>query len=132
VERLRAGAGSLGLVSGVGMHMTKHVFGVYGTEPGPLQPRERAGEAAVVPVVAEHDGAATVAAYSVVHGRDGAPGWALLVCETDEGTRTYARLEDGDECTRAEREELCGRRVQLRCVDADGPMGPVRRNLVAR
>ena len=29
--------GSFGLVSGVGMHMTKHVFAVYGTEPGPVE-----------------------------------------------------------------------------------------------
>ena len=31
---LREDPGSLGLVSGVGMHMTKHVFGVYSTAPG--------------------------------------------------------------------------------------------------
>ena len=35
---LRADPGSLGLVSGVGMHMTKHVFGCYSTEPAPLRP----------------------------------------------------------------------------------------------
>ena len=33
VDVLRGDPGSLGLVSGVGMHMTKHVFGVYSTEP---------------------------------------------------------------------------------------------------
>ena len=35
-------------VSGVGMHMTKHVYGVYSTEPGPVQPPDagaRAGQA---------------------------------------------------------------------------------------
>ena len=31
---LREDPGALGLVSGVGMHMTKHVYGVYSTEPG--------------------------------------------------------------------------------------------------
>ena len=31
---LRDDPGSLGLVSGVGMHMTKHVYGVYSTTPG--------------------------------------------------------------------------------------------------
>ncbi len=33
VERLRADDGGVGLVSGVGMHMTKHVFGVYSGAP---------------------------------------------------------------------------------------------------
>ena len=89
VERLRADPGSLGLVSGVGMHMTKHVFGVYSTEPGPgrhrptparVQAELDAAEPAR-PSVAEHEGDATVAAYSVVHGRDGGPEWALLVCD---------------------------------------------------
>ena len=35
-------------------------------------------------------GDATVSAYSVVHGRDGAPEWTLLVCDLPGGTRTYA------------------------------------------
>ncbi len=38
VERLRADDGAFGLVSGVGMHMTKHAFGVYSSRPGPLAP----------------------------------------------------------------------------------------------
>ncbi len=39
VDVLRQDPGSLGMVSGVGMHMNKHAFGVYSTEP------ERAGAA---------------------------------------------------------------------------------------
>ncbi|HEX2738195.1 MAG TPA: acetyl-CoA synthetase, partial [Acidimicrobiia bacterium] len=35
VDVLRSDPGSVGLVTGVGMHMTKHVFGVYSTAPGP-------------------------------------------------------------------------------------------------
>ena len=38
VERLRAEPEATGLVSGVGMHMTKHVFGVYWATPGPVAP----------------------------------------------------------------------------------------------
>jgi acetyl-CoA C-acetyltransferase len=132
VERLRADPGALGLVSGVGMHMTKHVFGVYGTEPGALRvpAPEPAGPAA--PVVAEHTGPATVLGYSVVHGRDGEPDWGLAVCETAEGIRTYARMPDRNQCAQAEQEEMCGRRVELRTEAAEGPMGRVRRNVLAR
>ena len=38
---VRADPGSFGLVSGVGMHMTKHVFGVYSSTPGPVAPPEQ-------------------------------------------------------------------------------------------
>ena len=38
VDRLRARPGALGLVSGIGMHMTKHVFACYSTTPGPVRP----------------------------------------------------------------------------------------------
>ena len=66
----------------------------------PTQPRSSAPLDATppVPVVAEHDGDATVAAYSVVHGRDGAPEWPLLVCDSapPARARTYARLDDPD------------------------------------
>ena len=36
VDVLRADPGAVGLVSGVGMHMTKHVFGLYSTTPGEI------------------------------------------------------------------------------------------------
>ena len=48
VDVLRADPGALGLVSGVGMHMTKHVYGVYSPPPRahpPDQPHRRATRA---------------------------------------------------------------------------------------
>lgn len=135
---LRADPGTAGLVSGVGMHMTKHEFACYSTAPGALSPPDEAGVQARLDatsrpeVVAEHDGDATVAAYSVVHGRDGAPEWALLVCDVAPGVRTYARLEDPGLCTEAERHELVGSRVRCRPATVAGPMGEARVNLVVR
>ncbi len=35
LDVLRADPGSVGMVTGVGMHMTKHVFGLYSTAPPP-------------------------------------------------------------------------------------------------
>ena len=110
VERLRADPGAIGAVSGVGMHMTKHVFGVYSSESRPVTPPSAVPAPATVPVVAGYDGTATVAAYSVVHDRDGGPARALLVCDLPDGARTYANLTDLDECRRAEEEELVGER----------------------
>ena len=89
--------GLVGLVTGVGMHMTKHVARRVLHEPGH---RARAAEPvarspATVPIVDRTDGPATVAAYTVVHGRDGAPEWGVAVCDLPDGARRcYARIED--------------------------------------
>ncbi|MDQ1455210.1 MAG: acetyl-CoA C-acetyltransferase [Actinomycetota bacterium] len=124
VERLRADAGALGLVSGVGMHMTKHVFGVYSSEPRAVTPPSTVPPPAQTPVVATHEGEATVAAYSVVHDREGGPARAVLVCDLPDGGRTYATLTDVDVCKRAEEEELVGAAVELETERVDGVFGP--------
>ncbi|MBV8462222.1 MAG: hypothetical protein JO368_02935 [Acidimicrobiales bacterium] len=126
VERLRADPGTVGVVSGVGMHMNKHVFAAYSTDPGPLVPPddEVVADAArmdELPVVEAHEGPARVATYSVVHGRDGQPEWAALVCDVDSAdgpARAYARLSDPAALAEAEQTELVGRPVVL--ADADG------------
>jgi acetyl-CoA C-acetyltransferase len=128
-ERLRADAGSYGIVSGVGMHMTKHVYGVYSTEPGAVQPPAQAEVQARLDgapkreIADRHEGDATVAAYSIVHGRDGAPEWGVLVCDVGEGVRAYARLTDADALEEAETAELVGARVRLAPTDIDLPTG---------
>jgi acetyl-CoA C-acetyltransferase len=114
-ETLRADPGSFGLVSGVGMHMMKHAYGLWSTEPGPLHPPTGADRAvARATVIDSAEGPATVAAYSVLHGRDGAPTSALLVCDLPGSARCYARLDGGDAArTEAEEKELVGRSVTL-------------------
>ena len=133
-ETLRADPGSYGLVSGVGMHMQKHAFGLWSTTPparatagepgtgtrtgagaGTGAGTPEAGEGAdVVGIVTSPSGSATVAAYTVLHGRDGAPDRAVLVCDLPAGGRCYALLDGGAEAlAQAEHEELVGRRVTL-------------------
>jgi acetyl-CoA C-acetyltransferase len=131
VERLRADPGAFGLVSGVGMHMTKHVYGCYSTVPGNVRAPAPSQPADEVPVVANHEGDARVSAYSVVHGRDGEPEWAILVCDLDGGARTYAQLRDADACAAVERTELVGSTVRLDPREVEGPMGQVRMNTAA-
>jgi len=130
VDVLRNDPGSFGLTSGVGMHMTKHAFGVWSTSP----PGNGTSGVSVLgddthvqtsldahtryPIVDRVAGAAKVATYSVVHGRDGEPTWALLVCDVPEGERCYARVEAGDPDGLAflmalESEEWVGRTVSL-------------------
>lgn len=132
---LRADPGSTGMVSGVGMNMTKHAFGVYSTQPGPVtrpdaERVQRALDAAGTVEIAERfEGAGAVAAYSVVHGRGGEPEWALLICDVANGARAYARSVEPELLAVAESEELVGRRVRLKSVAAKLPTGPGHRNL---
>jgi acetyl-CoA C-acetyltransferase len=118
-ETLRADPGSFGLTSGVGMHMQKHAYGLWSTTPGPA-PRlvaARPPAAADPPtrIVGSPEGPAVVATYSVLHGRDGEPTSAVLVCDLPGGGRCYATLH-GDPAG-AEVDELIGRTVTLRPTD---------------
>ncbi len=118
-ETLRGDPGSYGVVSGVGMHMQKHAYGVWSTVPGPFV-EEPATTAAVEPlgIVGSPEGAATVAAYSVLHGRDGGPERALLVCDVPGGGRCYGLLDGGmPALLEAEAEELIGRPVTITPTD---------------
>jgi acetyl-CoA C-acetyltransferase len=126
---LRADPGSVGLVSGVGMHMTKHVYGLYSTGPGAVRPpdskavqaRLDAGPHRQIRDVA--DGPATVAAYSVAHGREGGPEWGLAVCDLPDGPRAYAKILAPELLAQAEEEELVGAAVDL---ETDGKVNVVR------
>jgi acetyl-CoA C-acetyltransferase len=122
VDTLRAEPGSYGVTSGVGMHMQKHAYGVWSTDPGTgPSPAPAPASATTDPlaIVESPEGDATVATYSVLHGRDGGPERALLICDLPAGGRCYALL-DGDTATLAgaEARELIGRTVTL--TPADG------------
>lgn len=101
VERLRHDPDSLGLVSGVGMHMTSHSALVLSTRPGSSSdewpaasdPSTTTSAEPTVPVVSEAAGPAEVIAYSTVYSREG-PDWTALICDLPEGARCYARLEE--------------------------------------
>jgi acetyl-CoA C-acetyltransferase len=120
-ERLRSDPGSFGVVSGVGMHMQKHAYGAWSTDPGAgVIGDAPAYEASAEPVaiVGSPEGAARVATYSVLHGRDGEPEKALLVCDLPSGGRCYAFLAGGAAAlAAAEDDELIGRHVTLRPED---------------
>ncbi len=115
-ETLRGDPGAVGLVSGVGMHMQKHAYGAWSTTPGAPTPADSAPyvpAAEPVEIVTSPQGRATVATYSVLHGRDGGPERALLICDVPGG-RCYAQLDGGAAVlAEIETEELIGRPVTL-------------------
>jgi acetyl-CoA C-acetyltransferase len=124
VERLRDDPGAYGLVSGVGMHMTKHVYGLWSTEPGTYRPPDLStlqkatdAEQAVAPVVVTATGPATVATFTVLHGRDGSPEWAALVCDLPVGSRCYARVDDPAVLADLEGVDPIGKAVTLEAAD---------------
>jgi acetyl-CoA C-acetyltransferase len=116
-EALRADPGAIGMVTGVGMHMTKHVAGVYSTEPDEdpppvVLPPTHAPE--TVAIVDTYEGPASIEAYSVVHGRDGEAQWGLVVVDLpDNAGRAYGRVDDPGLLAAMEAEEWVGRRVHL-------------------
>jgi acetyl-CoA C-acetyltransferase len=105
-DHLRAEPSAVGLVTGVGMHMTKHVAGVWSATPGPIvrgEPHDLeqswfAAPASTgdVDVVADASGPAQVLAACVVDGGDSAADHAVAVCELPDGRRCYGRSDDGD------------------------------------
>ncbi|WP_157250684.1 acetyl-CoA synthetase [Nonomuraea typhae] len=112
---LRAQGGH-GLVTGVGMHMTKHAYAVWSTEPGGTGDVGSAPvyAAAPVPLREVYAGPATVAGYTVAHGRDGAPERAILVADVPGGARAHAVVRRADLLADAESRELVGQPVTLR------------------
>ena len=123
VEKLRQDPGGFGMVSGVGMHMTKHAFGVYrSARPDEEVVARLAALAAVTdpPSPARgktiqdvYSGDAKVVAYTVIHAKGGEPEWALAVCDLPGGRRAYARVEDLAVLTDMEKEEWVGASVRL-------------------
>ena len=116
LDVLRDDPGSLGLVTGVGMHMTKHVFGLYSTAPPPggrVRPPDPVPSMPELAIADRHTGSSTVASYTVAHGRDGGPDWGLVIADVSEGVRTYGRVEDPDVLVAMEADEWVGRTVHL-------------------
>ncbi len=128
VDVLRNDAGAYGMCSGVGMHMTKHVYGVYSTTPPPAaapRPQGKMPAAAPQRAIVEHcDDEVVVAAYTVHHGRDGEPTDALFVCDVDERTRCYAKSRDTDVLQSLEAHEWVGAEVGLVTVDGVNVVRP--------
>ncbi len=133
VERLREDPHAYGMTTGVGMHMTNHSFAVYSGEPGALLPPEEKKVQAEIDgagrrKIRDHaTGAARVAAYSVVHGREGRR-FATAICDLPGGDRCYARSESPDLMSAMESREFVGESVELvegekgvnRIADFDG------------
>ncbi len=134
-----------GMLTGVGMHMTKHVAAVYRSNPRHSRPPDDAQLQTeverVAPALAIRDFPqpyesgfliAKLVTYSVVHGRDGTPTHGVAVCDLDNSTRAYGWIDDLDLLAELETTELIGTEVQLRPTAVESRLGPIIKNILRR
>jgi acetyl-CoA C-acetyltransferase len=120
-ELLVANPGRRGLITANGGYLTKHSFGVYGTEPPaefrwedmqPAVDREPTRDGLV-----EWEGIGTVEAWTTPFNRDGQPERAFLAVRTPDGSRALALVADPAAAEMTVREDIGGAKV---AVAADG------------
>jgi acetyl-CoA C-acetyltransferase len=92
VEALRAARGEIGYVSALGWYLTKHAAGIYGS----MRREDWTGEAGdgavelppsapVPPLARAAEGGGTIATYTVVYDRAGAPERGIVLGRLDDG-----------------------------------------------
>ncbi|MEE6138286.1 acetyl-CoA acetyltransferase [Mycobacterium sp. 050128] len=120
-ELLVANPGRRALITANGGYLTKHSFGVYGTEPPDefrwenvqsVVDREPIREALV-----QWEGVGTVEAWTTPFDRDGQPEKAFVAVRTPDGSRALAVIADPDAAQATVREDIGGAKV---AVTADG------------
>ncbi|MFM8390416.1 MAG: hypothetical protein ACKOA5_14360, partial [Actinomycetota bacterium] len=122
---VRERPGAKGLVWANGGYTTKHAFGVYSTEPPavafrhayPQDEIDAMPRREVATVDQAAGAAATIEAYSVMHGRDGSPEMIHAACLLADGRRAWGESTDAVLGREMCAGEFVGRRVDL---DAKG------------
>lgn len=120
-ELLAANPGRRGLITANGGYLTKHSFGVYGTEP-PAEFRWEDAQPTVdrEPTCAglvEWEGVGTVEAWTTPFDREGRPEKAFVAVRTPDGSRTLAVITDSAAAQATVQEDIGGAKV---AVSADG------------
>jgi acetyl-CoA C-acetyltransferase len=122
---LRERPGAKGLVWANGGYTTKHAFGVYSTQPPTTAFRHAYPQDEIdamprrdVATIDQANGkSATIEAYSVMHGRDGAPEMIHAACLLADGRRAWGESTDVTLGRAMCTDEFVGRGVNL---DANG------------
>jgi len=125
VDRLRETDGGVGLCTANGGYLTKHAFGIYGSQPPaqPFQwdePQAEVDAAGTRELCESFDGPVTVEGYTVMHGRDDQPEVGLAAVLLADGRRAWGSTHDKAVLRDMEVEEFVGRDATL---TADGALG---------
>ncbi|WP_157890671.1 acetyl-CoA acetyltransferase [Mycolicibacterium goodii] len=118
-ERLVANPGARGLITANGGYLTKHSFGVYGTEPPTHEFRwqDVQSEVDAEPtreLAVAWSGTGTVESWTTPFSRDGAPQRAFLAVRTPDDARTLAVVTDETQAAATVAEDIAGARVEVR------------------
>ena len=121
-ELLTANPGRRGLITANGGYLTKHSFGVYGTEPPSSEFRWEDTQSAVDreptrAAAVEWEGVGTVEAWTTPFDRDGQPEKTFLAVRTPDDRRTLALITDPAAAADTVRDDIAGAKVT---VHADG------------
>lgn len=117
-ERLAAAPGQRGLITANGGYLTKHSFGVYGTEPPTHEFRweDVQSEVDALPTraaVLDWSGVGTIETWTTPVDRDGNPEKAFLAVRTPEDARVLAVISDPSEAQATVTEDIAGARVRV-------------------
>lgn len=121
-ELLIANPGRRGLITANGGFLTKHSFGVYGTEPPTSEFRWEDVQSEVDQqptrrAVVEWDGVGIVESWTTPFDRDGKPEKAFLAIRTPDESRTLALIADAASAEATVADDIAGAKVAVR---ADG------------
>lgn len=121
-EKLVANPGRRGLITANGGYLTKHSFGVYGTEPPTTEFRweDVQSEVDAEPTrtaLVEWTGEGSVESWTTPFDRDGEPAKAFLAVRTPYDQRTLAWIDDPAAAAATVRTDIAGAPVR---VHADG------------
>ncbi|GJF09224.1 acetyl-CoA acetyltransferase [Mycolicibacterium cyprinidarum] len=121
-EQLVSQPGSRGLITANGGYLTKHSFGVYGTQPPKHEFRWEDVQPAVDreptrTALVDWKGIGTVESWTTPVARDGRAEKAFLAVRTPEDARVLAVIEAGADADATVRDDIAGAAVQ---VHADG------------
>jgi acetyl-CoA C-acetyltransferase len=121
-ELLTTNPGRRGLITANGGYLTKHSFGVYGTEPPPAEFRWEDTQSAVDreptrDAVVNWEGVGTVESWTTPFGRDGRPEKVFLAVRTPDESRALALIPDPAAAAATMRDDIAGAKVTVR---ADG------------
>ena len=117
-QLIRSGHGRTGLVSSVSGVLTKQGFGLWADAPGNEGfvsldvTADTAQMQGIKEVVEAYSGAAVVAGYTVLYGKNH-PARALVLADTHDGRRALAWSENPALVQRIEAAEFCGQRIEV-------------------
>ncbi len=131
-RRCRAEPDEVGMISGLGWHITKHSLGLWSASPprnrwvdADMTEQQAAIDATALEVVDATDATetATIEAYTVMHDRDDGPTSVPVYARTENGRRVVARSDDREVASAMSGGMFAGHTIDLKPADEHARFG---------